>query len=127
MGVRHTRARAAATLMAVILTPAAWAQGTDAANALATGQALYEANCAICHQSSGAGRPPVFPDLRGNDILADPYVLVSKVAQGLGNMPPFPTLTAEEITALATYVGSAWGNSYDAPTEAEVAEILADF
>ncbi|PWK62383.1 c-type cytochrome [Roseicyclus mahoneyensis] len=127
MGLTHARTMTAVALAASILAPAARAQGADGANALAAGQTLYEANCAICHQSSGAGRPPAFPDLRGNDILADPYVLVSKVAQGLGNMPPFPTLTAEEIAALATYVGSAWGNSYGAPTEAEVAEILADF
>jgi mono/diheme cytochrome c family protein len=125
---RHTAAVALAlSLASPLAAPAALAQGAGDANLLAEGQTLYEANCAMCHQSTGAGRPPTFPDLRGNDILADPYVLVSKVAQGLGNMPPFPTLSAAEITAVATYVGTAWGNSYGGPTEAEVADILAEF
>jgi quinoprotein glucose dehydrogenase len=121
-------ARALACALALALPGAgAPAQEADPATLLAEGQALYEANCALCHQSTGAGRPPTFPDLRGNENLADPYLLVSKVSQGLGNMPPFPTLTAGDITALAAYVATAWGNSFNAPEEAEVATILADF
>ena len=131
MGLTHatpTLGRVLAAAFALCLAgPAAQAQGQDSATLLAEGQALYEANCALCHQSTGAGRPPTFPDLRGNDILSDPYVLVSKISQGLGNMPPFPTLSAADITALATYVSTAWGNSYAAPTEEEVETILADF
>lgn len=91
------------------------------------GQALYEANCSVCHQETGAGTTPVFPELRGNETLSDPYVLVSKVYQGLGNMPPFPTLSPEDITAIASYVGNAWGNNFGAPTQDEVEAVLADF
>lgn len=106
---------------------AATAQGAVEPAALENGKALYEANCAICHETTGAGQPPAFPELRGNDILSDPYVIVSKVYQGLGNMPAFPTLTPEEIHDIAAYVGNAWGNSFGAPTQDEVAAILADF
>ena len=115
----------ASALAITLAIPAARAQ--DTATLLADGQTLYEANCAICHQATGAGRPPTFPDLRGNENLSDPYLVVSKISQGLGNMPPFPTLTAADITAIAAYVGTAWGNSYGGPTEAEVAAILAEF
>jgi mono/diheme cytochrome c family protein len=123
MGVKHSTLAAIALTCGLTLQ----AQAQDNAELLAAGQALYEANCVICHRATGAGRPPVFPELRGNDILSDPYVLVSKISQGLGNMPPFPTLSAADITALAAYVNTAWGNSYPTPTEEEVATILADF
>lgn len=127
MGMRFTRLAAAGVLAGTLAAPDLQAQGSETATAAETGQALYEANCAICHQSTGAGLQPDFPDLRGNDILADPYVIVSKVAQGLGNMPPFPALSPEDITAVANYVGNAWDNTYGGPTQAEVEEILADF
>lgn len=131
MELKPTTPRVTAVLaLALILAipaPGAWAQDQTSATRLAEGQALYETNCAICHQSTGAGRPPTFPDLRGNENLSDPYLLVSKVSQGLGNMPPFPTLTAADITAIAAYVGTAWGNSYTGPTEEEVAAIIAEF
>ncbi|MCU4652689.1 cytochrome c [Roseibacterium sp. SDUM158016] len=125
MGLKLMRLAATAALLG---SGAAHAQSTENASAiLEAGQVLYEANCAMCHQASGAGRPPTFPDLRGNDLLADPYLVVSKISQGLGNMPPFPTLSAEEITAITNYIGTAWGNSFGGPGQGEVEEILAEF
>lgn len=116
-----------AVLLPLVMASHAMAQGPVDPAALERGQLLYEANCAVCHQPTGAGQPPVFPELRGNDVLADSYTLVSKVYQGLGNMPPFPTLSPDEIADIASYVGNAWGNSYGAPTMEEVEAVLADF
>jgi mono/diheme cytochrome c family protein len=128
MGMTRIPAGVAATLLGLApAIAAAQGQGPVHPEVFAHGQALYEANCAVCHQTTGAGTTPVFPELRGNEVLADPYVLVSKVYQGLGNMPPFPTLSAADITAVASYVGNAWGNNFGEPTEEEVQEILSDF
>jgi mono/diheme cytochrome c family protein len=90
------------------------------------GEAVYLANCAACHQSTGTGIPGAFPPL-----VKSPYVVgdnVERMAsimlyglQGpinvLGTqynnimLPLGGTLTDEQLAAVATYVRSAWGNS----------------
>ena len=74
------------------------------------GQQLYQDSCALCHKDSGAGDPPTFPALSGNDQLGDPVRIFSNIHQGTGNMPTLPDLTAEEISSLANYVRNAWAN-----------------
>ena len=121
MGLKLMRLTTTVALMGALTSGSAYAQSIEnASDLLSAGQVLYDANCAMCHQVTGAGRPPTFPDLRGNDLLADPYFVVSKISQGLGNMPPFPTLTAEEITAISNYIGTAWGNTFGGPGQGEV-------
>ena len=88
------------------------------------GQQLYEDNCALCHQESGAGVPPTFPALSGDGQLGDPALIVSNIRQGSGSMPPFPDLTAEDISSLATYIRNAWENDFGRVTTAEVAAVL---
>ena len=88
------------------------------------GQQLYRDNCAVCHMDSGAGNPPTFPALSGNDQLGDPVRLVRHIHQGAGSMPPFPGLTAGEISSLANYVRSAWANDFPSVTTEEVAALL---
>ena len=128
MGLKLMWLTTTVALMGALTSGSAYAQSIEnASDLLSAGQVLYDANCAMCHQVTGAGRPPTFPDLRGNDLLADPYFVVSKISQGLGNMPPFPTLTAEEITAISNYIGTAWGNTFGGPGQGEVEEILAEF
>ena len=76
------------------------------------GEQLYQDHCALCHQDTGTGNPPTFPALSGNDQLGDPGRIVSAIRQGTGTMPPFPELTAEEASAVATYIRNAWANSF---------------
>lgn len=97
------------------------AQDTDR---FGQGQSLYEQECAICHQETGLGIPPDFPALAGNSIVADVNRIVSNIHEGRGNMPAFPTLTAEELAALATYVRGAWENSFEPVEPDEVAALL---
>jgi mono/diheme cytochrome c family protein len=127
MGMTRTRNIVGATLLCLAAPATLPAQDSIHPEVFADGQAIYQANCVLCHLDTGAGRPPSFPALRGNEVLADPYVLVSKVYQGLGAMPPFPTLSPDDITAVASYVSNNWGNNFGAPTREEVDAILADF
>ena len=87
-------------------------------------QRLYQDNCALCHKDSGAGDPPTFPALSGNDQLVDPVRIVSNIHQGTGTMPPVPDLTEEEISALVNYVRNAWANDFGSVTTEEVAAVL---
>jgi mono/diheme cytochrome c family protein len=90
----------------------------------AEGLALYDQNCALCHETTGMGDPPHFPALAGNPIIADVGRIVANIHEGRGNMPPFPTLEAPEIAAIATYLRGAWENNYPAASPEDVAQIL---
>jgi cytochrome c oxidase subunit 2 len=89
---------------------------------IATGKGVYEKNCAVCHQVSGAGLPPAFPALTGSKITLAPifgddgkYLKDShldRVLNGKGVMPAWKaTLNDTEIAAVITYERNALGNS----------------
>jgi mono/diheme cytochrome c family protein len=99
------------------------------------GKRLYS-NCMSCHQANGRGLPPVYPPLRGSDIvLGDPETLVKILLHGLEGklevdgqaynqvMPAAPVRGDDEIAAVLTYVRSAWGNSAGAVDAALVAKV----
>lgn len=88
------------------------------------GARLYQQHCAVCHQSSGEGRPGLYPPLvRSSLVVEDAAVPVRIVLSGLVDasdargesysaiMPGFIAhLRDEEVAALLTYVREAWGN-----------------
>ncbi len=110
--------------LSFVIAPVAVAQQGIDTVLFEQGQQLYQENCAFCHQDSGVGDPPTFPALSGNDQLGDPVRLVRHIHQGEGSMPPFPGLTAGEISSLANYVRSAWANDFPSVTTEEVAAVL---
>ena len=110
--------------LAFVIAPVAVAQQVIDTVLFEQGQQLYQDNCALCHKDSGAGDPPTFPALSGNDQLGNPVRIVSSIHQGTGNMPPVPDLTAEEISSLANYVRNAWANDFGSVTTEEVAAVL---
>ncbi len=110
--------------LAFVIAPVAVAQQVIDTVLFEQGQQLYRDNCAVCHMDSGAGNPPTFPALSGNDQLGDPVRIVRHIHQGEGSMPPFPGLTAGEISSLANYVRSAWANDFPSVTTEEVAAVL---
>ena len=61
------------------------------------GHALFDGNCALCHQSSGKGIPPAFPALVGNENLQELSLIVTNVYKGAGAMPAFPQLSLIHI------------------------------
>jgi cytochrome c oxidase cbb3-type subunit 2 len=108
-----------------------------AAPAAGNGEQLFSANCAACHQATGAGLPGAFPALKDNAVVndADPAMHIHTVLFGLhgttiggvpysAQMPPFGTqLNDQEVAALINYERSAWGNHGKPVTAAEVAAI----
>jgi len=112
--------------LALVIVPVALAQQTIETVLFEQGQQLYQTNCVLCHKDSGAGDPPTFSALVGNDQLEDLVRIVTNIRQGIGNMPPFPGLTAEEIASLATYVRNAWANDFGNVTTEEVTAVVAE-
>lgn len=89
---------------------------------VATGKGVYEKNCAVCHQISGAGLPPAFPALTASKIATAPifgadgkYLKDShldRVLNGIRVMPGWKALLNDtEIAAVITYERNALGNS----------------
>src|SRR5262245_14548755 len=88
------------------------------------GGQIFAAQCAACHQATGAGIPGVFPPLAGSEwALGKDALVVQILLHGIsggievkgttynGAMPPFgDKLSDDEIAAVASYVRSAWGN-----------------
>ena len=92
------------------------ATGGTAAEEHNIGQEVYQANCAACHQATGAGMPPVLPALAGNAVVnGSPTELVSLMLNGRSGtaMASFKHLSDEELGGVMSYIRSAWGNSAD--------------
>lgn len=102
----------------------------------AQGEGVYTANCAGCHQATGAGLPGAFPPMANNPHLSDGKYVAQVVIQGLQNkeivvdgqtyngvMPGFPQLSDEEVAAVATYVRNAWGNTFGGVSAEEAASV----
>jgi mono/diheme cytochrome c family protein len=87
---------------------------------LASGQALYAANCAQCHRPDGSGVPNAIPNLAGNAavVASLPNSVIAPMINGLagggsyGAMPSFAgALSNGEMAAIANYARTAWGNA----------------
>jgi mono/diheme cytochrome c family protein len=115
---------AALLSVTLLLAPVAVAQEASEAGRFEQGRRLYQEHCALCHRDSGAGDQRAFPALSGNKRLGDVALIVGAIHQGRANMPPFPHLTAREITALANYVRDAWANDFGAVSADEVTALL---
>ncbi|WP_417459923.1 c-type cytochrome [Kordiimonas sp.] len=99
-----------------------------------TARALYEANCAACHQYDGGGVPMMQPELilspRANGdvggvidmILLGSAAVEPGMSEYSNEMPPFDYLTDEDIALIATYVRTNFENAGGAVTAADVAD-----
>lgn len=91
----------------------------------AAGQAVYETNCASCHQATGEGVPGAFPPLAGHVPAlynADRSYLINLLLYGLqgeievlgqsynGVMPQWSQLSDDDIAATLNYTSTAWEN-----------------
>jgi len=86
---------------------------------LAAGKRLYEDNCASCHGRNGMGREGTIPALAHNVAVtaSEPYNVIMAMLEGFkpqanwGAMGSFAdVLTDDQISAVANYVRTAWGN-----------------
>lgn len=116
--------------MSLVLGGAVSAQTPD-------GAAIFSQNCAMCHQSAGAGLAGQFPRLAGRvgPISAKPagraylvdvltYGMVGQVTVDgqpiIGVMPPFASLPDEQVAAVLGYLQSLGGAPKEKLTAAEV-------
>jgi len=104
-----------------------------AAESVAAGAKVYASNCAGCHGANGAGRPPLIPNLAGNDaVMASvPTNVIGAVLSGLPPwrialaMPSFAAgLSDQQIADVANYVRTTWGNN--ATADATPADVMKD-
>jgi len=118
----------AAAVQAAVVKPAAAAPAVapkkmSEADLKANGQKVFTANCASCHQATGLGLPGTFPPLAGSEYTnGDAKRHIGIVLKGLngpvtvggksfnGVMPPFNTLSDEDLASVVTYERTAWGN-----------------
>jgi mono/diheme cytochrome c family protein len=122
---------AAATVLLAAALPARAQTGAGSGDA---GSRVYAANCAACHQVGGTGLAGAFPPLAGHvpDLLkqADGRSYIGKVLLfGLegeisvngntfaGQMPPWNTLSDDDIAAVINYVSTAWDNGKSLPAD----------
>ncbi len=102
------------------------------------GQAIFQRECAGCHQPDGSGVPGAFPPLAGNPNAADPSYVADVVRNGRQGpievagqtydavMPPVAGLTDAEIDTVASYVASlAEGGAPTTPTQRHRARSMA--
>lgn len=115
------RGRLAALGLALAAGPAL----AEDATLLSHGEQLYAANCAACHQVTGAGAEPAFPALAGNGNLADLELIVGNVHLGRGAMRAFPDFDDNDLAAVASYIRTSWGNDFGSVTPDEVTPVLA--
>jgi len=78
------------------------------------GEKVYAANCAVCHQASGKGTPPVFPPLDGSKVVTGPKeAQMVVVLKGRPNTPMVAfgkQLNDVELAAVITFTRNSWGN-----------------
>ena len=108
-----------------------------------SGEKIFAARCASCHQANGLGIAGQFPPLAGSEwVSADPGVITNIILKGLKgeilvkgekygtsaavNMAAVP-ISDREIANVSTYVRQAWGNSSDEVSEDFVRQVRADY
>ena len=79
---------------------------------MVAGKAVYEKNCAVCHQASGAGLPPAFPALTGSKVATGAIEgHLDIILKGKNVMPKWTMLSDVDIAAVTTYERNALGNA----------------
>jgi len=112
------------------------------AGAVGSGAALYDANCALCHQRGGTGLRGQFPRLAGRvaGIGRTPKgrsYLLQVILNGMagqvsvdgekivGVMPSFRMLSDEQIAAILSYVMALPGGVAPAESSIRVQQVAA--
>lgn len=102
------------------------------------GKTVYTQNCLVCHQSTGSGVPGLNPPLKDTKyVLGEKNQLISIVLNGSNEglvvkgstfanaMPPFASLSNEDIANVTSYIRNSFGNKVDPITPEEVENVRA--
>ena len=100
-----------------------------AAGGAVDGKAIFAAQCAACHQATGAGLPGVFQPLDGSEwVQGSTKVLANILLHGItgeitvkgnkysGSMPSFAQLSDAELAGVASFIRGNWSNKAEAVT-----------
>ena len=92
---------------------------------MARGEKVYGANCAACHQATGAGLPGVFPGLVGSPLVkGDAAGHIDIVVNGSKVNPAMAAfgkqLSDLDLAAVITYERNSWGNNFSVVQPADV-------
>jgi len=85
----------------------------DLKDLVASGEKVFAANCAACHQANGKGVPNAFPALDGSKVvLGPPADQIHTVLNGRPGtaMASFKGLSNADLASVITYTRNAWGN-----------------
>ena len=102
-----------------------------------SGRRIYDRQCAMCHGNEGKGQPPSYPPLAANPsiTMASPVNSIRMVLNGgyppgtrknprPHGMPPFShVLNDAEVSAVVTYIRTAWENAGTPVTTAQVNDL----
>ena len=67
---------------------------------MSVAEALYQAQCAVCHGTGRQGSPPEFPALTNVSDTVSPDEMRNIIRYGIGRMPGFPALTPGAVSRL---------------------------
>ncbi len=110
--------------------------GEEEANPAQSGEKIYAAHCARCHQADGKGIPDKYPPLAKSDYMESRLASISAVINGMSgenainnqiykSSMPKPDLNNQELVAVINCVFSSWGNDIQPTTLGEVEKIKA--
>jgi mono/diheme cytochrome c family protein len=75
-------------------------------------EATYKAKCAMCHGPDGKGETATGKTMKVKDFASDEVQkmsdadLTDAVTKGKGKMPPYKTLSADQVKSLVAYIRS---------------------
>ena len=86
----------------------AWLVGlTVPPKAGSLGERVYQNQCSGCHGIDRGGSPPAIPALRGIEGILTDQEIAATIRQGKGRMPPFNSLSDEDVQAVVRYLTKA--------------------
>lgn len=105
------------------------------------GKALFDANCALCHNTDGSGKPGQAPPLAGSEwVLTGGVNRLIRIPQ-VGLVGPIKVLgqewnlnmagmgavyTDEQLADLLSYIRNSWGNKASVVTAEQVKKVRTD-
>jgi len=105
------------------------------------GKALFDANCALCHNTDGSGKPGQAPPLAGsewvvtagvNRLIRIPQVGLAGPIKVMGqewnlNMAAMGAIYSDEQLAdVVSYIRNSWGNKASIVTPEQVKKVRSD-
>jgi quinoprotein glucose dehydrogenase len=90
------------------------------------GEKVYQNQCSGCHGMNRAGSPPAIPALEGIEGMLTDQEIAGIIRQGRGRMPPFNSLTDEQVQAVVRYLTRAPQQQEERPKRATAEDAKDD-